>query len=210
MDFEGIPFIGAYGFSTDLVTLMRPSVEKKRKKVEEVLQTPAVEATIGKSILLGVFVAGNSHGLVAPYFIEDAEVALIREYTDVHVYPEKHTALGNLVLANDRGCIISPELDHDFFQDALGTEVVNATLGGFSTVGSVGVATNRAGVLHPALTEDDVEFVEELLHVPCGTATANRGVGYIRLCVLANTYGAILGRLTTGPEVVHIEDILEG
>jgi translation initiation factor 6 len=77
-------------------------------------------------------------------------------------------------------------------------------------VGSVGVATNRAGVLHPALTEDDVEFVEELLHVPCGTATANRGVGYIRLCVLANTYGAILGRLTTGPEVVHIEDILEG
>jgi translation initiation factor 6 len=103
MDFEGIPFIGAYGFSTDLVTLMRPSVEKKRKKVEEVLQTPAVEATIGKSILLGVFVAGNSHGLVAPYFIEDAEVALIREYTDVHVYPEKHTALGNLVLANDRG-----------------------------------------------------------------------------------------------------------
>ena len=210
MDFEGIPFIGAYGFSTDLVTWIRPNVGKKRKKVEEVLQTPAVEATIGKSILLGVFVAGNSHSVVVPYFAEDAEVALMREYTDVHVYPEKHTALGNLVLANDRGCIISPELDRHFFQDALGTEVVNGTLGDFSTVGSVGVATNRAGLLHPGLKEDDVEFVEELLHVSCGTATANRGVGYIRLCMLANIHGALLGQLTTGPEVVHIEDILEG
>ncbi|MBU7018758.1 MAG: translation initiation factor IF-6 [Theionarchaea archaeon] len=210
MDFEGIPFIGAYGFSTDLVTLIRINVGKNRKKVEEVLQTPVVEATIGKSILLGVFVAGNSSSLVVPYFIEDAEAALISEYTNVHVYPGKHTALGNLVLSNDRGCIISPELDRHFFQDALGTEVVNGTLGGFSTVGSVGVATNRAGLLHPTVTEDDVEFVEELLHIPCGTATANRGVGYIRLCMLANTYGAILGQLTTGPEVVHIEDILEG
>ena len=210
IDFEGIPFIGAYGFSTDLVTLIRPNVGKKRKKVEEVLQTPAVEATIGKSILVGVFVAGNSHSVVVPYFTEDAEVAQMSEYTDVHVYPEKHTALGNLVLANDKGCIISPELDRHFFQDALGTEVVNGTLGDFSTVGSVGAATNRAGLLHAALTEDDVEFVEELLHVPCGTATANRGVGYIRLCMLANIHGAILGQLTTGPEVVHIEDILEG
>lgn len=210
MDFEGIPFIGAYGFSTDLVTLIRPNLGKKRKKVEEALQTPVVEVTIGKSALVGVFTAGNSNGIVVPYFIEDVEVELLREHTDVHVYPEKHTALGNLVLVNDKGCIISPELNHAFFQDALDTEVVNATLGGFSTVGSVGVATNKAGILHPALDGEDAEFVEELLRVPCETATANRGVGYVRLCVLANARGAIVGHLTTGPELVHIEDILEG
>ncbi|KYK33084.1 MAG: translation initiation factor IF-6 [Theionarchaea archaeon] len=208
MSFEGIPFIGAYGFCTDSVTLIRPYVRKK-DEIKKVLQTPVVETTIGKSALLGVFVTGNSACVVLPYFAEDAELETIA-HTEVAVYPEKHTALGNLVLANDKGCIISPVLDDTFFRDALGTEVVKACLGEFVTVGSVGVVTNRAGVLHPSLSEEDVEFVEELLRVPCDTATANRGVGYIRLCLLANSHGAIAGQSTTGPELVRIEDILEG
>ncbi len=207
MDFEGVPFIGAYGFCTDSVILLRSDVGRKKKMVEEVLQVPVVEATIGKSPLVGVFVTGNSRCVILPYFAEDGEKEAI--CTEFAVYPEKYTALGNLVLANDRGCIISPLLDHAFFRDALGTEVVKATLGGFSNVGSVGVVTNKAGVLHPSLSEEDIEFVEELLHVPCGTATANRGVGYIRLCLLANSHGIIAGRSTTGPELVRIEDILE-
>lgn len=210
MDFEGVPFVGAYGFCTDSVTLIRPHVRKK-DEIEKVLHTPVVETTIGKSALVGVFVTGNSTCVVLPYFAEDIEVAEVETaHTEVAVYPGKHTALGNLVLANDKGCIISPVLDDTFFQDALGIEVVKAALGEFATVGAVGVVTNKAGVLHPSLSEEDVEFVEELLRVPCGTATANRGVGYIRLCLMANSHGIIAGRLTTGPELVHIEDILEG
>ncbi len=210
MDFEGIPFIGAYGSCTDSLTLIRPDLGRKREKVTEVLRTPVVETTIGKSHLLGIFVAGNSTRVVVPYFAEEDELTLIRDYAEVHVYPEKHTALGNLVLANDKGCIISPVLNRDFFQDALNTEVVKAKLGSFSTVGSIGVVTNKAGLLHPSVPGEDIEFVEEVLKVPCATATANRGVGHIRLCLLANSNGAIAGRQTTGPELVHIEDILEG
>lgn len=208
MDCEGVPFIGVYGFCTDSVTVVSPTV-KKRTKVETVLKTPVVETTLGRSGLVGVFAAANSRCVVIPYVAEDGEIAAVKEVVNVAVYPKKHTALGNLVLANDNGCIISPVLDRTFFQDALDTEVVKATLGEFSTVGSVGVVTNKAGVLHPRLTEEDVEFVEELLRVPCDTATANRGVGYIRLCLLANSHGAIAGKLTTGPELVRIEDILE-
>jgi translation initiation factor 6 len=209
MDFEGVPFIGAYGFCTDSVTVMRSNLGRKRKKVGDILKTPVVETVIGGSGLLGVFAVATSRCVVLPYFVDDAEAESMKEYTDVAVYPGKHTALGNLVLANDKGCIISPELDRTFFQDALNTEVVKASLGEFTTVGSIGVVTNKAGVLHPALSEEDREFVEELLHVPCDTATANRGVGYLRLCLLANSNGALVGQLTTGPELVRIEDILE-
>lgn len=210
MYFEGIPFIGAYGFCLDSMTLIMPNLGKKIKKIQEALKTPVIETTIGKSGLLGIFVAGNSTSVVMPHFIEDQEKSLVSEHVHVSVYPGKHTALGNLVLANDRGCIISPLLDRKFFQDALDSEVVCSTLGGFQTVGSVGAVTNHAGMLHPDLTDEDVEFVEELLHISCGRATANRGVGYIRLCLLVNSHGAVVGGQTTGPELVHIEDILEG
>ncbi len=210
MNFEGVPFIGAYGFCTDSLAIMRPYLGRKRKTVKRVLKTPVVEGTVGKSLLVGIFVAGNSRCIVLPYFAEDGEIETVKEHTEVVIYTEKYTALGNLVLANDRACIISPVLDRKFFQDALDTEVVKATLGEFSTVGSIGVVTNKAGVLHPSLSEEDVEFVEELLRIPCDTATANMGVGYIRLCLLANSHGIIAGTQTTGPELFRIEDILEG
>jgi translation initiation factor 6 len=210
MDFEGIPFIGVYGFCTDSLTVIRPNLGKKCATVQDVLQTPVLETTVGKSYLLGVFVAGNSKCVVVPYFVEEKEKTSMREHVTVAVYPKKYTALGNLVLANDKGCIISPVLDRKFFQDVLDTEVVKAKLGEFPTVGAVAVVTNRAGVLHPSLSEEDVEFVEEVLHISCDMGTANRGVGYIRLCLLANSHGAIAGRQTTGPELVRIEDILEG
>ncbi len=210
MDFEGVPYVGVYGFCTDSVALLRPLLGKKYNTVNQVLKTPVVEVSIGKSMLVGVFVAGNSNCVVLPYFAEDAEVETVKEHTEIAIYPEKHTALGNLVLANDRACIVSPVLDRKFFQDALDTEVVKATLGGFTTVGSVGVVTNKAGVLHPSLSEEDVEFTEELLRISCDRATANMGVGYIRLCLLANSHGAIAGSQTTGPELFRIEDILEG
>ncbi len=210
LDFDGIPFIGAYGACTDSVTLIRPNLGRKVATVKRVLTTPVLETTIGKSYLCGVFAAGNSQCVVVPYFAEEDEISSIKKGVNCCVYPGKYTALGNLVLANDKACIISPVLDRAFFQDALNTEVVKATLGGFSTVGSVGTVTNKAGVLHPSLSEEDVAFVEEVLRVPCSTATANKGVGYIRLCLLANSYGALAGRQTTGPELVRIEDILEG
>ncbi|KYK37240.1 MAG: translation initiation factor IF-6 [Theionarchaea archaeon] len=215
MDFEGIPFIGVYGFCTDSLTMIRPYLGKKYKSAQQVLQTPVIETTVGKSALVGVFVAGNSTCVVAPFFAEDAEIDAVKMCSEsdaevkVTVYPGKHTALGNLVLANDKACIISPVLERKFFQDALDTEVVRATLGGFTTVGSIGVVTNKAGVFHPSLSDEDVEFAEEVLRIPCERATANMGVGYIRLCLLANSHGAIAGTQTTGPELVRIEDILE-
>lgn len=210
LDFDGIPFIGAYGTCTDAVTLIRPNLGKKVNTVNTALETPVVETTIGKSYLCGVFTAGNSECVIVPYFAEQDEISSIKKIVPCCVYPEKYTALGNLVLANDKACIISPVLDRAFFQDALDTEVVKATLGGVLTVGSVGAVTNKAGVLHPLLSGEDVAFVEEVLHIPCGTATANKGVGYVRLCVLANSYGTVVGSHTTGPELVRIEDILEG
>ncbi|MBU6997313.1 MAG: translation initiation factor IF-6 [Theionarchaea archaeon] len=210
LDFEGISFIGVYGLCTDTITLIRPDLGKKLATVEQVLNTPVLETTIGKSYLIGVFAAGNSTCVVVPYFAEDAETESLREHVTCAVYPEKYTALGNLMLANDKACIVSPVLDPKFFQDALGTEVVRAQLGEFLTVGSVGVVTNRAGILHPQLSDEDIEFVEDVLQISCERATANRGVGYLKLCLLANSHGILAGRETTGPELVRIEDILEG
>lgn len=210
LDFEGTPYIGAYGLCTDSLTVLRPHLGKKAQKVKDVLQTPVVETTVGRSSLVGVLSAANSSCVVVPYFADEKELEHIQAVTNIAVYPEKHTALGNLVLANDKACIISPVLDRTFFQDALNTEVVSAKLGDFLTVGAVGVVTNSAGVLHPSLTKEDVEFVEEVLQISCDTATANKGVGYLRVCLLANSHGAVAGLETTGPELFRIEDILEG
>lgn len=203
-DYKGNVNIGFYGTLTD-----RYAVLAREFKITSDLD--AVAARIGGTDLVGLFAAGNSNGLLVPDIIEPHEEEQLEEAgVPYHVVESRFTALGNLVLSNDHGCVLSPHLKpvQDQIAGFLGVEVVLHGVAGLDITGSCGVATNEGVLLHRDATEEDVERVEEALSVPVDIGSVNFGTPYVHSGVLANSEQCFVGNDTTGPEIQRVQDAL--
>ena len=90
----------------------------------------------------------NSNGILVSRLAEDAEVHELKVATGMNVsrLESKLTAVGNLVVANDRCALVSPVLDHGALsqvRDFLGSVVERMPIGEYHQVGSLVVATNN-------------------------------------------------------------------
>ncbi|MCS4542180.1 MAG: translation initiation factor IF-6 [Euryarchaeota archaeon] len=214
LDFAGNPNIGVFAAATDKDVLLPPILSNKAVKIiENVLKVPAIRTNLCGSNLIGVFSVGNNNGLVVSRFALNEEIKFLKERikSNVEPLPDKHTAVGNLVLANDYGAIANPLLSKTaikVLEETLGVEVVKGTIAKMRTIGSVAVATNKGVLAHPNATEEELKWLEEILKVPANVGTVNRGTPYVGACMIANVEGAVVGSLTTGPELARIEDTL--
>jgi len=217
LDFENSPYLGVYGFANDRVALIREGLgEKKLEILREVLKVPLIETSIMKSRIVGIFVGGNSNALIVPWYIWDAELdfinAQLREYgIDMKVVPFKSrlTAFGNLILANDKGALVSKDFTREEareIEDILGVPVERGVIADYTAVGSVGA--NKGGLVHPEATDEELEWLSDLFKVDVYVGTANMGVPFVGSCMIANSHGVVVGHLTTGPEIVKIEEAL--
>lgn len=163
--------------------------------------------------LVGSMLALNSNGLLLPWNTTDKELKGF-QLLDLNVerLNDKHTALGNLILANDFGALVSSLISKESkerIEEVLDVEVAQREYQGFKTLGSIGVATNKGALMHPDLTDEDLEDIESILKVEVDIGTVNRGIGYVRTGLVANSKGALIGKNTTSPEIARIEDALE-
>lgn len=219
LDFENSPYLGVYGTATDRVVLVREGLQEKKLEVlREVLKVPIIETSIMKSRIVGIFAAGNSNAIVVPWYVWDAELdhissALKENGIDMEVVPFKSTltALGNLILANDKAALVSAKFTREEakeLEDILGVEVERGMIADYHAVGSAGVVTNKGGLVHPEATDEELEWLRDLFKVDIYVGTANMGVPFVGSCMLANSHGVVVGHLTTGPEIVKIEEAL--
>jgi len=155
--------------------------------------------------------AGNSNGLIVSPYIFSHELDIIREHDiNVEIIPDKLTAIGNVIVANDNGAIVHPGLSDEskrILRKTLEVELVESTIAGFDIVGSAVAATNKGALVHPDASEDELELVEDALGVPAKIGTVNRGVKLVGACIIANSRGVIVGNKTTGPELARIDQV---
>jgi translation initiation factor 6 len=209
--FNGDPNVGLYGFATDNYCLLGMTPQKN------VLET--VRKTIGKvkittlagTELAGLFAAGNSNGIILPKIIEEHEIRQLKKMFDLNleVIRSKQTALGNLILCNDKGCMISRSLIKfkKHISDALGCEVVTGTVSGLGIVGSTAAATNIGCLCHREATEKEMEKIEQILKVRVDVGTVGYGSPFIRSGVIVNSNGVLYADGTTGAELGRIEEV---
>lgn len=214
-DIFGNACIGVYSLVNDKIAIVPPQVpEHKRQKVEEWLKVKVVATTIGKSLINGALACSNSNGVILPSFATEDEIEAIKSAVDINVtvMDTKKTAFGNLVLANDKGAVVDPRLDKevvDKISDALGVEVVKGDIAGLPYVGSLATASNNGVMAHPELREEERKVLNDVLKVPVDVGTVNCGVPYVATGLIANSYGAVAGYLTTGPEMFIIGQALD-
>ncbi len=216
----GNPNIGVYLLATDTYVLVPPGLEDKDKAIIASIlgvdEDKVVETTVADMRILGVMVAGNSRGLLLPRIARSSEESLLRRRlggeVNIAIIESRLTALGNIVLANDKAAVLCPELEDkavETIRDVLDVPVEKRSIARIPTVGSLGVVTNRGGILHPETTDEEIEQLSEFFSVPLDIGTVNFGVSFIKTGLVANSRGALVGEQTTGPELARIQKALQ-
>ncbi len=205
--------IGLFCCCNDKYIFVPENVEEKFCKVlEEELKVEIIKAKVYETNLLGIFLALNNNGLLLPYVIRDEELKIFKELDmNFEVLKDKHNALGNLILANDKGAIVSPLISKrniKKIENVLDCEVYVLDIKDFKTIGSCGVANNKGCIIHPDIDEEIAKVIESVLKVKVDYGTVNKGVGYVKSGVLINNKGLVVGEDTTGVEIVRLEEIL--
>lgn len=211
---NGSSYVGVFARATDDCLLVRPDIEESLlDEFESELEVPAVRTTVGGSATVGSLAAGNANGLLVSSRIEDTEREHIAETTDlpVHELPGRINAAGNVVLANDYGAYVHPDLSREAVRavkSALDVPVERGDLADVRTVGTAAVATNEGVLCHPKSREPELEAIEDVLDVRADIGTVNYGAPLVGSGLVANDSGYVVGTDTTGPELGRIEETL--
>jgi len=206
------PNIGVFAKANDRFAIVPANCQAKfSRQLHETLDVDVFHTDISGTSLVGAFVSMNNNGVMLTQHTYEDEIKKITSDIKIGLLEDRLTALGNLIIVNDNGAVVNKGFDRrsiEVMEDTFDCEVVTGEIGGFRTIGSVGMATNKGAILHPMAKEEELKLVEEILKVPVDIGTVNRGVGFVRTGIIANTKGVILGDETTGPEITRIEDAL--
>ncbi len=215
IDYNSNPNIGILAAANDRVAIVpRDAPQSFVEAAEKALGVEVIRTNLCGTSLIGAMLAINNNGAVVSSHAAKEEIrALEGAGLSVAVVEEKHNALGNLILASDKGALVFKGLRKGTkraVEEVMGCEVTEVTsLGKFRTVGSIGVATPKGVLLHPSLGEAELELVESALGVRADVGTVNMGVGFVKTGIIVNTKGALLGSATTGPEIMRIQETFE-
>ena len=212
--FYGSSYVGVFGTGTEAFLVLRPDLESETvEAIETEFETPIIETTIDGSGTAGALLVGNSNGIVVSERTADHERDRLESETGLPVasLPGRINAAGNVILANDHGALLHPDLPDEavgVVEKTLDVPATRGRIGGVDTVGSAAVATNRGALCHPQATDEELDAVEAALSVPADVGTVNYGGHLVGSGLIATGQGYLVGQDTTGPELGRIEDAL--
>ncbi len=200
----GDPNVGLYGFATDSYGICGV----KNKQLEKALGVPFHQMPLYGTHLSGLFAAGNSRGIVAPELLGKNDIAHMKSIAKVLLLDTSYTAIGNLILLNDKGIVIS-QLLRKFKKDieeffSLRCEV--GTIAGIAVVGSVAIATNKGCLVHPKIKNNERKIIEDVLDVPTAIGTVSFGSPFVKSGIIANKNGAVVAERSSGIELGNISE----
>lgn len=214
----GNPNIGVSVSATENLAIVPPNLTPAMiDLIEESLGVETIKTLISGSSLAGALSCGNSKGFIVSKYAFNREIEAIKGMgVDVERIPDRLTAVGNIILANDSGAIVNPLLSSEAVEmvtQILDVEVVKGSIAKFKITGSVAAASNKGVLLHPSASQEDIKMVEKILKAQADVGTVNNGAPMVGACTVATTKGVLVSLNTTGPELARIEEtfgFLEG
>lgn len=202
------PNIGIYATTNDSITFLpRGYAKTKGERLGKYLDSKVVYTSVANTRLIGILMVANNHGLLLPSTTTEIEYNYFKKVTDLNVsiLDSNYTALGNLICANDRGALVSPEISTQQvkeIEDVLDVDVIQKKIAGYHQVGAMASANMHGGIINPETDEDDINIFSNILKVKIEPATVNGGVPFISSGVLINNKAIVVGSFTTGPEIM--------
>jgi len=204
------PNVGIFAKSNDSIVLLPYGyAETKSKKLIDYLEVDPVFVSIAGNRLIGPMVVLNNKGMILPSLATDDEITYLKQVTGLKIerLESNHTAIGNLISANDYGAIVSPLFKDEFdkqIEDILGVPVHTTSIADFNQIGSMLVSNNYGAGIHPNASEKEIEIVSSILKVDVEPLTINGGVPYLSSGIICNSKSLVVGNITTGPELIML------
>ncbi|MHA1111120.1 MAG: translation initiation factor IF-6 [Promethearchaeota archaeon] len=193
----------------------KEKVHAFQKPFNEIDNFSLFPITINQSLLLGAYTATNSNGILVPSIISDSEVQELKTLCSsydmrLEILDSRDNALGNLILCNNNGAVISNELSGNvkIIQDVLDVEVLILDYAQNKLPGSCGVTNNNGCCVHPLVSQSEAEMISDVLKVPVDVSTVNMGNPYLRAGSVTNDFGGIFGYDSSGPELMRLSNVL--
>jgi len=211
-NFRGDPNLGFYAIPTDDFCIVAGSMlDKNMERIKDILKIKLVKASLAGSEFVGLFAAANKNGIIVPNICSDKEINIFKKMgLNVYVTNRKQTALGNIILSNDKACLISKDLKgiKSKISDCLGVPVEVGKIAGLDVVGSAACLTNKGLLLHRDATEEEINFLEDFFKTDVGVGTVSFGSPFVGASLVANKNGFVVSEQTTGPELQRIDESL--
>ena len=214
-DVLGSADIGNYGVASNSYLLTLDELtSRKLKRMEETLRVKVLGIRLVNCRVIRPFFAGNSRGLIISRIVDDETVERIKRNLSVNVkvLDSKYTAVGNLIAANDKGCIASPVFSREEIKeikDVIDVELIQRPVAGATYVGSLLKANNMGGMITPYADDEEMKKIEDILKVDIRRGTVNSGLQYVSAGILVNDRGALVGKLTDGVELMNVTDVFK-
>jgi translation initiation factor 6 (eIF-6) len=151
------------------------------------------------SHMLGMFFKANSHGIVGSLPLKKATVLSPR-----------HNALGNLILCNNKGALISPLISKykEKIEEALKVKAVVGKIAGMDLVGALAVANNKGAAVHSEATEEELKIISKALKVNAEYGQICKS-GFLGSLSVATDDVLVISPSAIGPEIAVVSEILE-
>ena len=86
----------------------------------------------------------------------------------------------------------------------MGVSVVSMSISDFIQTGAMIVATNKGAAAYPNISDDEIKTISDILHVNVEPVTINGGIPYISSGIIAKSKSAVVGKMTSGPELIML------
>ncbi|MHA1379594.1 MAG: translation initiation factor IF-6 [Candidatus Helarchaeota archaeon] len=218
LNFFGNVNIGVFSFATDEYCVIPEGLTKREiKKMEDVLKVPCIPISIAQAHIIHTLSAGNKNGFIVPQTATDEEFSELKKQFNINIakITTEFTAVGNQILCNDKAAVISPDLETNqlkIIEDTLGVEVIRRKIlepEEPGLVGSQAICSNKGVLVHVDATDEILEWLGDVLDVEVDIGTVNAGYPYTASGIIVNSFGAIVGEDTTGPEIVRIGEVFD-
>jgi len=211
MNFNGDTNIGLYGFATDKFCLTGISDKKIKQKLKDVLKVKIYSCRFIGIDFSKLFSAGNLSGIVLSSIIPAYELKGFKDIFDFETKVIKSNyAIGNFILMNDKGILLSPELRKmkEDIENFFSLKTTITTIAGLNIIGSLGIANNKGCLVNPDATEKEIDVIRNTLDVEVNIGTVSFGSPYAGAGIIANSNGFLASGSTSGSELGRITEAL--
>ena len=207
------PYLGIFCAVSDKMALMpMASSSAEARKFGEVFGVETMKVSLAGSSLLGVLSQGNRKGFLLPRIAEEKEVKRLEE-AGVKTLATNLTAVGNLLTFNDSKGVCAETIAKEEvkrMEKFLGVEFYQKNIVGTEVTGSNLVLSSKGFIVNPEISDSEFKALEKHFGLKGLVTTANYGDPFVANSVLANSFGVLAGELTSGPEMMRIDEALVG
>ena len=208
--FHGNPNIGLYGFATDKFVLLGKEIpERMCFEIKAALEVPVIRMNIAGTSMIGLFITGNSNGVIVPEIAYSSELKILHDHKIPYtVVDSELTCLGNNVIVNDKIGYCNPGYSKksiEKIEQALKIKLTPLTIAEMDVVGALAVVNKFGGLIHNEASDEEIEAISKLTEEKVMLSTLNYGNPYIKSSILSNNKGIVIGNRSTGVEVADAE-----